>query len=396
MTSITSIECRRLQLPFNQPYVTGAGTLKTTQCVIVRVHTSDGLVGIGEACPYPTKFQDETPGTVMSVLEEILAPSLIGQNPLHVNDINRIMDAIIPGNPQAKAAIDVACWDILGKKLGAPIYQLLGGPLRTSLDLLWPMGDQTPAEDTKEVTEKVEEGFKTFMYKMGFYKDIDMEIERIATARKVFGKELVIVPDANQGFTKDEAIQLLRGLEPLQSKGPLFVEQPVSKERPQDMVSLQRQTSIPLSIDESLVTVKDALHFAQQQGCGVFSVKVVKNGGISKAKEICGVAKLYGIPCLFNSMLETGVAQAAALHLAAVTPTLYPSGHCFMSTLRLKDVTTFASSLIRKDNASGLLKVHLPTGPGLGISLDEEALEMHTVDRRVITDDKKAWNGKLE
>ncbi|CEM31027.1 unnamed protein product [Vitrella brassicaformis CCMP3155] len=306
------------------------------------------------------------------------------------------MDAIIPGNPQAKAAIDIACWDILGKKLGAPIYQLLGGPLRTSLDLLWPMGDQEPEKDKKEMKKKIEEGYKTFMFKMGAIKDIDMQIERIATARESFGKklgkELVIVPDANQAFTKDEAIQLLRGLEPLQSKGPLFVEQPVSKERPQDMISLQRQTSIPLSIDESLVTVKDALHFAQQQGDrrDEANVKVVKNGGISKAMETIGVAKLYGIPILFNSMLETGVAQAAALHLAAVTPTLYPSGHCFMSTLRLKDVTTFASSLIWKEKASGLLMVHLPTGPGLGISLDEEALETYTVDKRVITDDKKA------
>lgn len=396
MLKITKIEATRVKTPFNTKYVTGTGTVSQSDFVIVRVQTNDpNIYGLGEACPYPVKFQEETCTSVMGVLEEILGPVCLGEDPLNINYINILMDNTIPGNLNAKASIDIALWDIYGKVCNLPVYQLLGGKVRNEVDLLWPLSDQTPDEDATQVAQKISEGFTTYMLKMGSYTDISMEIERIRRLKAEYKNMLHIIPDANQAWTIDQAAEFIQGVEYM-SGGVDFIEQPLHKSNPQASIDLQKSTRLPLSIDESLQTPYDARLFASSGGARVFSVKVVKNGGISKSREIVNLAKHFGISCLFNSMLEGGIAQAAGLHLCLATPNITMGGHCFMSTLRLRDVTNFKDTFIHRVKPTNenveVMPVRLVARPpnngpgntvsGLGIELIPDEVSRYT-ERRI-------------
>jgi muconate cycloisomerase len=366
---INRIELFHISIPFARPYALSKayGTLRDAHAVIFRVHTDKGIIGLGEADPMHP-FTEETPSTVMAVARDLIAPHLLGRDPTQIAILEKALDRFVQSNLTARGAVNMALYDILGKVTTLPVHSFLGGLQNTSLPLLAGVGSGTPDEDREALEEQMEEGCKSFMIKMGALPISD-EIVRMIAVRNRFGKEITILVDANQGWDLSEAMAFVDGIHAYR---PDLIEQPV---RRHDLDSLRRirdRAPCPVSADESLSTIHDGTLLIRERAVDVFSIKVSKNGGLDKSRQIAAVADAFGLKILMNSMLEFGITQAASLQLGCTLPNLLEVGHAYGSVLRMSDdVTDF-----RKNLSNQIVTV--PEGPGLGVALDEGKLKKYT------------------
>ncbi len=366
---VTRIDAHHVVLPLVQPYKLSSryGTVTEAHAVVVELHTDEGLVGLGEANPMPP-FTQESWGSVFAAIRGYLGPGLLGRDPTDLLAVNATFDAVLSGNLLAKGALDVAMWDLLGKALGVPVHKILGGALRDSVPLLWPLGSGTAEQDLHRIRRKMHEGYRTFMIKMGALP-IATEVERVKAIESTFGGRIRVNVDANQGWDLPGTLSFMDATGDCSLD---FVEQPVPRNQAWALTPIRSRATHPISADEGVQSLDDATMLASRHLVDVFSLKISKNGGILRSRNIALIAQAFGLKCLVNSMIELGISQAAGLQLAATIPNLLDCGHCFMSTLRLKgDVTDFADFIQEA-------VVHLPPGPGLGIALDRERLEHYS------------------
>jgi muconate cycloisomerase len=366
---IDRIELFHISIPFAKPYALSKayGTLRDAHAVIFKVHTDEGAVGLGEADPM-NPFTDETPSSVMVVTKDVIAPRLLGQDPLQVATLERMLDQSVHGNLTARGAVNMALHDIAGKAMGIPVHAMLGGRLHSEIPILWGTSSATPAEDIASIEELMHLGCRTVMLKMGALP-VSQEIKRLISVRKYFEDDLSLVVDANQGWEVVEAFTFIEGVRgcPLQ-----MIEQPVKHWDLEGLKRIRQRSPCPLSADESLVTIHDAANLVREKAVDVFSIKVSKNGGLTKGKAIAQVAQAFDLKILMNSMLEFGITQAASLHLGCTLSNLLDMGHAYGSVVRMSDdVTDFGQ------NISGAT-VKVPDTAGLGVRLDEKKLKQYT------------------
>jgi len=360
---IQSIDIYALSIPFVVPYRLSKvyGTVSDNHAIVVRICTEGGLIGWGEANPLPP-FTEETPSGVVDLLGKLLGPALIGHDAGNVARCRQMVDALVPGNPLAKGAVDMALHDLAGKAAGLPVHALIGGALVDVLPVLWPMGSGTLEEDRALVEAKYAEGFRTFMVKMGA-QPIEVEIARIKALTERFHPEVKFIADANQGWQEAEALRFVAGA----NDTPLaLLEQPVDRHDRAGLARIRQASLAPVSADESVFSLHQAAELAREGAVDTFSLKVSKNGGIASTREIATVAAANGMTCLMNSMLECGITQAASLQLGCTLANLIDCGHAYMSTLRLRDDFTDFGRLVRNGQVS------VPGEPGLGIAVDEQ------------------------
>jgi muconate cycloisomerase len=338
------------------------------------------IEGWGEADPLDG-FTHETVDSILNTLQT-LAPLLLGKNALDINQLNIVMQEISRDTPLAIGAIDIALWDMFGKYRRAPIYSLLGGTCgSSSFPLLWPFSSQTVMDDSLMIPDLMRQGFRTFMLKMGGERDdIQQQIDRVRSINETYPAEKIFFcADANQGWSLAQARQFVEGIRGLRID---FIEQPLNSTRDCDMALLkQLGGNLKFSADESAQTPGDVKRCLKTDDFDYISLKVSKNGGISRMKEIASACRVMGKKVLINSMLELGITQAAALHVAATCTNLLNCGHCFMSTLRTKDDVTNFKTFIRE------AVVHLPEGEGcygLGIEIDQDKLEQYSVRETIL------------
>ncbi|MCG8616911.1 MAG: hypothetical protein MI802_11890 [Desulfobacterales bacterium] len=371
---ITSVELIETCIPLKKAYKLSKryGYLRETKPVIVKINTDEGLCGYGETDPMG-KFTGETPETVAAVIKAYLAPAIIGEDPTNVRMIARIMEDMVRDNHMAKCPIDMACYDLLGKAAGMPLYRLLGGALRTDMPIMGSIGDGTIEETVAAAKTVAESKYHAIMVKVG--GDPVHDGNRVLAVRDTLGKEFPIIADANQGYDMADAMKFISIAGEAE---PVLFEQPVDAENIEGIAALRLKCGVPVSVDESLLSYRHAREVIRLDAADVFSIKVCKNGGIRESLKIIELARSKGIEILFNSMIEQGITQAASLNLALTVSNLYPYGHAYFSPLRLeKDVTTY-SGLIRDG------RVQAPQAPGLGIELLEDVLEGYTTSRQTI------------
>jgi L-alanine-DL-glutamate epimerase-like enolase superfamily enzyme len=368
---VERIEAQHVTIPLVTPYVLSRkyGTVTHSHAVVVRVYTDQGLVGLGEADPLPP-FTEESWAGVLGTTERVLGPLLIGEDPRDIIANNKLFDGILHGNNLAKGALDMALWDLLGKSLGVPVHRLLGGKLRGTVPVLWPFGSGTPEQDLERIEAKQAEGYGTFMIKMGALP-IETEIARARAIEDRFGDSIHWNVDANQGWDLTMALKFMDGTAGCRMD---FVEQPVPRGQLEQLRILRGRATHPISADEGVQTAQEAMALASEGLVDLFSLKVTKNGGISRSMDIAAIARLCGMGCLCNSMIELGITQAAALQIASTLPNLVAGGHCFMSTLRLTDDITSFRGLVER------AVVTVPDAPGLGVELDEGALDLYAAE----------------
>ncbi len=371
---INAIELFHIAIPFAVPYKLSKayGTLTDAHAVIVKLRTDGGLTGWGEADPL-NPFTQETPATVMAVIRDLIAPRLIGADPTQIGRIESELDACIHGNRLARGAIDMALFDLLGKAHNLPAHAFLGGKIHDRLPLLGAIGSGCPEDDARAIDTLIEQGYATVMIKMGALP-IDQEIERMVAASRRFGDQMTFIVDANQGWQFKEAQTFIHNIA---GHAPALIEQPIARHCIDELSHLRHQADSLLSVDESLESALDALAILRANAADVFSIKVSKNGGLRAGKSIAELAAAAGVRILMNSMLEFGITQAASLQLGCTLPNLLDCGHAYMSVLRMSDdITDFDQNISRA-------LVTVPDRPGLGVAVDEDKLQRHTVEKMV-------------
>jgi muconate cycloisomerase len=352
--------------------------------VIVRLFTDTGIEGLGEATVIKEwggdhgRYFGESPATTVQIIESILGPALEGSDPFNLEAAHQRMDAAIKGYPYAKAALDGALHDIKGKALGVPVHQLLGGRVREEIPIAHSLGWLEYEEATSEATAAVSEGIKTIKIKVG--RDATYDVRVVKEVREAIGPERDIVVDANQGWpTPKYAIGIL---ERLREYGIRYAEQPVEGLR--RMAEVTRRSAVPIMADESAWTPQDVLEIVERGAADMISLYTTKPGGLFKAKKVAAVAEAAGLPLNVNGSHETGVGNAANLHLVASTAAVTEAGVFPVTSLRDKQPTTMAGKMYLDDIVSrpfeyrdGCLVV--PNRPGLGVDLDMEKVAEYRV-----------------
>jgi muconate cycloisomerase len=363
---ITSVDIWPLRVPLANPYHLSKlyGTLTHSDAVIVRLTLANGIVGWGEADPGGINFDGETTDSVVQTLHG-RAPQMLGQK----------VDQWVAScggrkfNGAAAAAIDVACYDALGRATEKPVCRLLGEPCHDGIPVLWPTSSGSADDDLAIIADYHNRGFHTYMLKMGD-KPISDDIARIKAVIENLPEAVRVMVDANQGWSREEALRFATETCEL----PLIlIEQPVLAADYKGLRMVRKAAGCPVSVDESIQKAGDTEAILEADAADIFSIKISKNGGLSNSQAIAtGVGKA-GKKVLMNSMIELGITQAASLHLGCTLNNLVECGHAYMSTLRMADDITDFSSWIKQGVAS------LPDLPGLGVEVSMEKISQYQI-----------------
>ncbi len=381
---ITQIETIPIRLPTRRVHQWASLTTPIGVYVIIKLHTDEGLIGLGEAPVLKDwggdhgKYFGETPQTTTHMINDILAPALAGQDPCRFEVLHALMDKAVKGYPYCKAAIDAALYDVVGKALEIPAYQLLGGLVRERVPIAHSLGLMEIDQAVDEAMQAKAEGVKTIKLKGGVEQKRDIELVR--RVREAIGPELNICVDANQGYpTAKAAVKITRAMD---EYNLLYMEQPV--EGIDQMAQVTRRVDTPIMADESAWTPQDAIEIAQKKAADMISIYTTKPGGIFKAKKVAAVAEAAGLKCNVNGSVETGVGNAANLHLAASTGIVSYGCVVPVSTPKGKGKGGIAGIYYQDDVIAEPFEysngdVILSSKSGLGVELDEDKLKHYRI-----------------
>jgi muconate cycloisomerase len=381
---ITEIETIPIRLPTRRVHQWASLTTPIGVYVIVKLHTDNGLIGLGEAPVLKDwggdhgRYFGETPQTTAHIVNDILAPALKGQDPARFETIHAIMDKAVKGYPYAKAAIDSAIYDVVGKALNVPAYQLLGGLVRDRIGIAHSLGLMEIEKAVEEALEAKSEGVKTIKLKGGIEPQRDVELVR--RVRNALGTGIKICVDANQGYpTPKLAVRVIKAME---EYGLLYMEQPV--EGIDAMAQVTRRVDTPIMADESAWTAQDVVEIVQKKAADIVSIYTTKPGGMFKAKKVAAVAEAAGLKCNVNGSVETGVGNAANIHLAASTAVVTFDCVVPVSTPKGKGKKGIAGiyyqdDIIRQPFEFSDGDIVVSTKPGLGVELDEDKLSYYRI-----------------
>jgi muconate cycloisomerase len=354
----------RADIPVRRPHKMSFTTLETVNFVFVRLETSDGHVGWGEAaCLGGPTWSEESAESVVATIERYIAPWLIGRDPTAIEALRIDMARRVQGNPFARAAVEMALWDIAGRALGVPVYRLLGGRVRDRVPLSWSLAVADPRAEIEEAHARMARGHRIFKIKTGAGALAD-DVERVRRLREALGPEISLRVDANQGWDRPTALRAVRALEPYALD---FVEQPVPRWDLEGLALIAERAAMPIMADESCFTDHDALALARLGSISILSLKLTKSGGLLGSLAIARVAEAAGMGCYVGCMIETSLGTAAYLHLALAAAPVTWGCELFGPLLLAGDVTRqpvqYADGCILSLD-----------GPGWGVDVDEKAL----------------------
>ena len=350
-----------VEMPVSSVHSQGSGDISSIRSVILELATRSGVSGWGEAAPW-TVFTG-TPEASAAALHNYLRPVVLGANPMQAGSIMARADRVLVDANEAKAALETALLDIAGKLLGAPVAELLGGRHRDEIPLSFSVANPDFDRDLDDVAAAYDDGVRILKVKTGFAAH-RFDLMRLEKLRSLFsGVDLRV--DYNQGLQPHQALARLRELEAFQLS---FIEQPVPREHRAAMAGLAESLDTPLMADESVFGVHDALLCVQQRAADVFSLKIMKSGGIRRALEVAAIARAAGIAVYGGCMFETGLAHAAGAHLCAAVESLPLGCEFYMPTYYLKEDILTEPFPVQNG------KVAVPSGPGLGVEVDRDKL----------------------
>ncbi len=309
---ITNIKLGHISVPLKKPFKTALRTVYSVEDIIVIIETDTGHVGYGEAPP-TGPITGDTTGAIIGAIEDHIKKHIIGMDIENMEDIMLKLDSSIVKNTSAKAAVDIAIYDLYGQLYKAPVYKLLGG-YRKEIITDITISVNAPEEMARDSIEAINQGYKTLKIKVG--KDSSLDIKRMKAIRAAVGYDVDLRIDANQGWAPKEAIHTLRKMEDAGLNIEL-VEQPVLAHDFEGLKLVTDNVSIPVLADESVFSPRDAMTIIQMRAADLVNIKLMKTGGIHNALKICSIAEIYGVECMIGCMLEAKVSVTAAAHLAA-------------------------------------------------------------------------------
>jgi o-succinylbenzoate synthase len=308
---ITDIRFGMLRVPLKTPFKTALRTVETVEDIVVSIHTDSGHVGYGEA-PATAVITGDTHGSILEAIRKFIAPRLIGQDVANLNRITQLIQTAIERNTSAKAAVEIAVYDLWAQLYDAPLYKMLGGGepvITTDITISVDHIDKMVADSLSAVAR----GFESLKIKVG--KDIGLDLERVkAIYAAVEGRALLRL-DANQGWTAKQAVYAMQSLEAAGVQLELL-EQPVKAQDIDGLKYVTDRVHTPVMADESVFGPLQVIDLIKQRAADIINIKLMKTGGISNAIRIADIAALYGVQCMIGCMIETSISVAAAVHVA--------------------------------------------------------------------------------
>jgi muconate cycloisomerase len=367
---ITNVEALPLAASFQKTFRFGTTDRLTSPNVVISIRTDDELVGYGEACPVQA-FTSETQASIVELVESRVAPTLVGRDPAQRLPLLADLTRVLRFAPFTVAGVDTALLDLLGKRAGVPISTLLGGAFRERVEVHGSVGWD---EDAARMVETALEQRQTYRW-LKLYAgrgEISSDLERLQAVRDAVGPDTRLIVDINGMWTPGD---LIHAVDRVRDIGLELLEQPLPPGAEPFQRDLVARLAIDVAADESVRTVVDAATVVRECTATVLNVGVSKLGGPTAALQAAQLAAANGVGVMVGSVIEMGIANAMGLHLAAALPRLaYPS--YLMGPLKYRNRIT-AEELVVTD-----AHVAVPQGPGLGITVDEEALR-HLDARRV-------------
>lgn len=352
---ITRVEAWPVDMILAEPYTISYETVEKAVNVFLRVETDSGLVGFGCAAP-DLAVTGETPEGVLAAVENTVRPGFLGEDPLRRSFLLERLKENLREQPSARAAADLALFDLLGKAAGMPLWKLLGGYRDEGVITSVTVGILPVEETLARVRGFLDEGFQAVKIKGGL--DVEEDIVRVLRVRELAGDAIGLRFDANQGYTVEDSLRFVEGT---RTAALEILEQPTPRGEPDLMSRVTEEISIPVMADESLMTLRDAFRLARGDMADMVNIKLMKVGGLAEGVQINAVARSARLEAMIGCMDEAALAIAAGVHFAMALPNVIYAdldGH-----LDLRGDPSEGAVILRQ----GVL--HPPEKPGLGFDL---------------------------
>jgi o-succinylbenzoate synthase len=360
---ITDIELGMLRVPLKTPFKTALRTVDTVEDVVVMIRTDTGHTGYGEAAATAV-ITGDTHGSIIEAIRHFIKPRLIGQDVANLNRLCGLVQSSMERNSSAKAAVEIALYDLWAQLHDAPLYQMLGGGdpvITTDITISVDYIDKMVADSLSAL----DRGFESLKIKVG--KDIGLDIERVKAIHAAVQGRALLRLDANQGWTAKQAVHAMRALE---EAGVVLelLEQPVKAADIAGLKYVTDRVNTPVMADESVFNPSQVIDLIQQRAADIVNIKLMKTGGLSNAIRIADIAAIHGVPCMIGCMIESSISVAAAVHLAVAKSDV------------ITKVDLDGPSLGQFDPVSGGVtfnesEISISDAPGLGIT-EVRGLEM--------------------
>ena len=371
--SITSVEAILADLPTIRAHQLSMATMQQQTMVIIRLRSSDGIEGIGEATTIGgLSYGEESPEGIKLTIDTYLAPALVGQDATNINAAMLKLNKVARGNRFAKSGIETALLDAQGKRLGVPVSALLGGAVRKTLPVLWTLASGDTNRDIEEAeTLLAERRHNVFKLKIG-RRSVRDDVAHVSKIKAALGDRAKVTVDVNQAWNEVDAAL---GIEALEAAGIDLIEQPTPREQRGALARLAARFNVPIMADEGVTGPEDALDLVRDACADVFALKIAKSGGIYGMMRTAAVADAAGVLLYGGTMLEGSIGSIASAHGFSALPQLAWGTELFGPMLLKDDIVTARPQYRDFD-------LHMPEGPGLGLQIDEEKLAFYRRDKK--------------
>jgi muconate cycloisomerase len=383
-STIRSVETLVVALPTRREHKWTGLTEPIGRYVLVRMTDDAGRVGWGEAPALKDwggefgRYFGESTATVQLVVQRYLGPAAVGVAVGNIGLLHQRMDAAVKGYPYAKAAMDIAAYDLAGRACGLPVHALLGGAVRDAIPVTHSIGLMAVEEGEREAANVAAEGIRTIKIKVGV--DPARDVEMVRRIRAAVGPGVALCVDANEGYrTPGEAIKTIRRMEAFDL---IYAEQPVHGIA--RVAEVARAIDTPVMADESAWNAHDVIEIIERRAAQIVSIYTTKPGGLYRAMEVAAVARAAGIVCNVNGSAELGIGNLANVALAAAAPAVTLSCVIPVSTPASAQRGQIGGMFYKDDLIAAPMElsdgaIRIPTGPGLGIDVDPAKVEQYRV-----------------
>ncbi|WP_304441861.1 muconate/chloromuconate family cycloisomerase [Collimonas sp. PA-H2] len=370
---IENIEVMLLDVPTIRPHRLSVATMHRQTLVLLRLASSDGIVGWGEATTIGgLAYGGESPESIKINIDTYIAPLLLGRDASQVALLMALVAKNVQGNRFAKCALETALCDAQAQRLGVPLSALFGGRVRDSLPVAWTLASGDTARDIAEAEKMLDlRRHNIFKLKIGL-RPVREDAAHVAAIKRALGERASVRVDVNQAWSETDA---LLGMALLQDAGVDLVEQPIAARNHAGLRQLRAKCSMPLMADEALHGPLDAMALARLHAVDVFAVKITQSGGLTGAQQVAAIAAAAHIGLYGGTMLEGAIGTMASAQLFAGFPQLAWGTELFGPLLLTEEI--LQAPLVYQDFC-----LQLPAAPGLGIALDEERLDFLRRDKK--------------
>lgn len=367
---LDTVDVFGIAMPLTGTFTSGGVSKSATKCIAVRVTDSDGAIGVSSIDPSTMAKSPNTAPELLATMRRVLAPAVRGENPLNLNRIASLCAGLAPTQPGAGAGMELACADLICRRLGIALHEYLGGAVTDQLRFNGWIGELPPEDAAREARRWRDAGFRSAKIKVG--SGVDADHDRVAAVRDAVGSDLQLRMDANQQYDAATSLELCKALRNCDMQ--LF-EQPAPKDDLEGLARVRREGGIPIMADESISDHASLVRVIRADCADYVKFGIKQAGGLLRAARMLATAEAAGLPVVLGHGFGLDPGTMAEIMLGATSTNVVAGLEC-VGPLKVTD----SVATTRLDLSGGSLD--LPGGPGIGITLDADKLE-----RYALTDD---------